>query len=55
MSILKILLIGDIVGNIGVKKVKEVLPEIKKTHKIDFVIANGENSAERNGNNRKNI
>ena len=27
---MKVLLIGDIVGNIGVKKVKEVLPKIKK-------------------------
>lgn len=43
---MKILLIGDIVGNIGVKKVKEVLPEIRKEENIDFIIANAENSAE---------
>lgn len=43
---MKILLIGDIVGNSGVKKVKELIPEYKKENNIDFVIANGENSAE---------
>lgn len=43
---MKILLIGDIIGNSGVKKVKELIPEFKKQNNIDFVIANGENSAE---------
>ena len=43
---MKILLIGDIVGQSGVKKVKEVIPEYKKQNNIDFIIANGENSAE---------
>lgn len=43
---MKILLIGDIVGNSGVKKVKNVIPEYKKQNNIDFIIANGENSAE---------
>ena len=49
MSALKILIIGDIIGESGVKKVKQVLSEIKKNENIDFVIANAENSAERNG------
>ena len=43
---MKILIIGDIVGNIGVNKVKEVIPNYIKQNNIDFVIANGENSAE---------
>ena len=43
---MNILFIGDIIGNIGVKKVTEILPELKKKENIDFVIANGENSAE---------
>lgn len=43
---MKILLIGDIVGQSGVKKVKETIPEYKKQNNIDFIIANGENSAE---------
>ena len=43
---MKILVIGDIVGNSGVNKVKEVIPQYKKQNNIDFIIANGENSAE---------
>ena len=43
---MKILLIGDIVGNSGVKKIEEVIPEFKKENNIDFIIANGENSAD---------
>jgi len=50
---LKILIIGDIIGEIGVKKVEEVLPKLKQEHGIDFVIANGENSAEGMGINAK--
>ncbi|MFA4967393.1 MAG: TIGR00282 family metallophosphoesterase [Candidatus Margulisiibacteriota bacterium] len=40
-----VLFIGDIVGSLGRSTVRELLPEIKKRHKIDLVIANGENSA----------
>lgn len=43
---LNILIIGDIVGLSGVNKVKTVLPNLIKEKEIDFVIANGENSAE---------
>lgn len=43
---MNILFIGDIIGNCGVKKVIEILPKLKKEKNIDFVIANGENSAE---------
>ncbi len=43
---MNILIIGDIVGTTGVNKVKEVLPRIIKEEKIDFVIANGENSSD---------
>ena len=39
-------IIGDIVGLSGVNKVKESLPKFKKENDIDFVIANGENSAD---------
>ena len=35
---MKILLIGDIVGQSGVKKVKETIPEYKKQNNIDFII-----------------
>ena len=42
---MKILAVGDLVGESGVKKLKEVLPNIRKEKQIDFVIVNGENSA----------
>ena len=42
---MKILTIGDIVGENGVKKFKEELPKIRAEHNIDFVIVNAENSA----------
>ncbi len=41
---MKILFLGDIVGVTGCNSVKENLREIIKSKKIDFVIANGENS-----------
>lgn len=43
---MKILAIGDIVGEVGVKKVKSTLKSIKEQEKIDFIIVNGENSAD---------
>jgi metallophosphoesterase (TIGR00282 family) len=42
---IRILFLGDIVGEPGRKAVISELAEIKKEHSIDFVIANGENSA----------
>jgi len=42
---LKILFIGDIVGNPGRKAVKRALPVIKREYGVKFCIANGENSA----------
>ncbi len=42
---MKILMIGDIVGESGVHKLKEILPKLREEMKIDFVIVNGENSA----------
>ena len=43
---MNILLLGDIVGPSGRKAVIEKLPKIIKKKKIDFVIVNGENSAD---------
>lgn len=43
--VLRILALGDIVGENGLKKASEVLPELIKKEQIDFVIANGENVA----------
>ncbi len=42
---MKILFLGDIVGNSGCRAVKNNLPKIIRDKKIDFVIANGENAA----------
>lgn len=41
----RILFIGDIVGRPGRRAVREILPVLQKKFQIDFVIANGENSA----------
>lgn len=42
---MNILFIGDIVGSPGRIAVREILPKLKKKKKIDFTIANAENSA----------
>ena len=52
---MKILAVGDIVGESGVRKLKELLPNIKKEKNIDFVITNGENSAGGMGITEKNF
>src|SRR5664280_502791 len=39
------LFIGDIVGEPGRRAVKILLPKLRQQHALDFVIANGENSA----------
>ena len=52
---MKILAVGDIVGESGVRKLKEVLPVIKRQEEIDFVITNGENSAGGMGITEKNF
>jgi metallophosphoesterase (TIGR00282 family) len=43
---MKILILGDIMGNSGVEQLKENLNKIIKEEKIDFTIVNGENAAE---------
>jgi len=40
---MKILFIGDIVGRPGRETVKKVLPDLKKEHQPDLILANGEN------------
>ena len=42
---MKILLIGDIVGNAGREAIRKIVPEFRKDRGIDFVIANAENVA----------
>ncbi|MDP8261187.1 MAG: TIGR00282 family metallophosphoesterase, partial [Candidatus Kappaea frigidicola] len=42
---MKILAIGDVVGKPGRQAVKQFVGKMKKKNEVDFVIANGENSA----------
>lgn len=46
---MKILALGDVVSDFGCECVRRRLPAIKREKGIDFVIANGENSAKGNG------
>jgi metallophosphoesterase (TIGR00282 family) len=46
---MRILLIGDIVGKPGRKIVTRALPGLRLREQIDFVVANGENSADGSG------
>lgn len=46
---MNILAIGDVVGGIGCRFLRQRLPALKKFKDIDLVIANGENSADGNG------
>ena len=46
---MKILFIGDIVGSIGRRLIKEKLESIVNKYNIDFVIANGENATHGKG------
>lgn len=42
---MRILFMGDIVGKPGRLAVARILPDLKKEHSPDFIIANGENAA----------
>ncbi|MEG1500913.1 MAG: YmdB family metallophosphoesterase, partial [Clostridiales bacterium] len=44
-NILKVLFIGDIVGSPGRHIVEKYLPKLIEEYRIDFTIANGENSS----------
>jgi 2',3'-cyclic-nucleotide 2'-phosphodiesterase len=45
MSVIRILFLGDVVGEPGRKAVIEQLPLLKQSESLDFCIVNGENSA----------
>ncbi|MCC6820665.1 MAG: YmdB family metallophosphoesterase, partial [Verrucomicrobia subdivision 3 bacterium] len=38
---MRILFIGDIVGEPGRRAVKQLLPQLRVAHRLDFIIANG--------------
>lgn len=46
---MRVLMIGDIVGNAGRRAIAENIKGIKEEYHIDFIIANGENAAGGNG------
>jgi calcineurin-like phosphoesterase len=46
MKIVRAAMIGDVVGEPGLKVLEEKLPQIIKDNSIDFTIVNGENSAD---------
>lgn len=46
---MRVMMIGDIVGQAGVDKVCRVLPAYRRNNSIELVVANGENSAQGNG------
>ena len=46
---MKLLFLGDVIGNAGVAFVKDNLWKIKKEYGIDVTVINGENSAQGNG------
>ncbi len=42
---LRVLMIGDVVGKLGRQVLAQVVPELRRQHSLDLVIANGENAA----------
>ena len=52
---MKILAVGDLIGNSGVQKLKKELPVIMKYENIDIIIVNGENAGEGMGITEKNF
>ena len=50
---MKVLVIGDLVGDIGLKKLKADIERIKKENNIDFTIVNGENVSDGMGITKK--
>lgn len=46
MGSVHVIMIGDIVGESGLKALEQILPSLIKKYQADFVLVNGENSAE---------
>lgn len=53
MGSLRLLFIGDIVGEGGIQIVEQMLPSLLKKYSVDFCVANGENSHEGRGINEQ--
>lgn len=50
---MRILAVGDLIGESGLKKAKTEIEHLRENEKIDFIIVNGENVAEGMGINQK--
>jgi len=46
MNLIRAVMIGDVVGQIGLETLEAKLPILIEENKIDFVTVNGENAAE---------
>ncbi len=46
MGIVRCIMIGDIVGESGLRALEHLLPPLIKKHQADFVLVNGENAAD---------
>jgi metallophosphoesterase (TIGR00282 family) len=46
---LRILYVGDVMGDTGIEVVEKVLPRLRREHKIDFVVAQAENLSDGKG------
>lgn len=46
---MKLLCIGDVVGDVGCRYLAKKLPKLRRDENIDMVVCNGENSADGNG------
>ncbi|HEV7460363.1 MAG TPA: TIGR00282 family metallophosphoesterase [Solirubrobacteraceae bacterium] len=42
---MKLLFVGDVVGGVGRRALRAVLPDLRERHAPDFVVVNGENAA----------
>ncbi len=52
---MKILAVGDLIGNSAIQELKKQIKQIKENEQIDFTIVNGENAAEGMGITTKNF
>ncbi|HEV2392083.1 MAG TPA: TIGR00282 family metallophosphoesterase [Verrucomicrobiae bacterium] len=50
---MRLLFVGDVVGQPGRRAVRELVPRLRGEHRLDLVVANGENSAGGSGITRK--
>ena len=52
---MKVLFVADICGEVGLEMAEKQINRLRREEKIDFVVANGENAAPKNGINEKSL